>query len=160
MEDKTTARETKDGYRRAFLIIMTAVIVLSIISYMIAYYTYTRQSYAVQDTETISRQFKKLDNISESLKSLESFISDQRENLVEESIALENLKNEKKALEPLVEGDRRVIESIFLQQEKRQQRNVWWERGFGFFAGILASVIASVIYALLVKWWEKSSKKK
>lgn len=99
----------------------------------------------------ITQQIQNLDNISDNLNVLQGFVEKQRENLKDEQIALESLRKERQNLKPLVESDREIVEALFKAQEKRQSKNVWFERAFGFFAGILASLISSFIYAFYIK---------
>lgn len=105
----------------------------------------------------LTRQIENLERISNDVNNLQSFIEDQKKSLVAENKAIEALKSEKESLEPLVQADRDAIEAIFKQQEKRQNSQVWTERLFGFFAGVISSILASYIFEFL---YRKKRKKK
>jgi len=100
---------------------------------------------------SVQSQVNKLNKISVDLKDLQQFIEEQKSNLTNEHLALQTLKNEKKNLEQLVEVDKEIVESLFIQQEKRQRKSIWNERAFGFFIGIISSLLASLIYSMLSK---------
>lgn len=105
-----------------------------------------------QETEkniNVETQIENLDQMSKNVKTLESFLEEQKKRLKTEQEVLENIKEERELYEPLLKADRKTVEAIFLAQEKRQEVNVWIERAYGFFSGILASIFASYIFVFL-----------
>ena len=99
-------------------------------------------------------QIKQLDEMEGNVTQLLEFVINQRKTLQETEDAISNLKVEKEKLQPLVDTDRAVVESIFRAQEERASSNIWRERSIGFGLGIVASLIASFIWfvvALLIK---------
>ncbi|MGE0636785.1 MAG: hypothetical protein AB7G44_04285 [Bacteroidia bacterium] len=102
-----------------------------------------------EETQSVKVQVENLTKMSEGLKGLQIFIEEQKQNLVSEEIALKNLKEEKANLEPLVEADKKMLEAVFIAQEKRQRNDVWYERAFGFFIGIFSSLVASLLFLLI-----------
>ncbi|MFP2995114.1 hypothetical protein ABN763_04355 [Spongiivirga sp. MCCC 1A20706] len=98
------------------------------------------------ETQNIGTQIENLDDISKDLKNLQTFVESQKKKLISENEALENLKKEKENLKPIIEADKKILEAVFLEQEKRQRKEVWYERAFGFFIGILSSLVASLIF--------------
>lgn len=107
------------------------------------------------ESKNVAAQVDNLNKMSEDLKGLQIFVEEQKRNLISEEKALESLKAEKENLEPLVEADKRILEAVFIEQEKRQQKNIWYERAFGFFIGIFSSLVASLIFL----WLQKNSKR-
>ena len=73
------------------------------------------------------------------------FIDSQKRNLQAERENLNTVRKERASLEPLLDADRQVVESLFEQQEKRQRDKTWAERVVGFGLGIVASMFASFI---------------
>jgi hypothetical protein len=57
-----------------------------------------------------------------------------------------SLKNERERLEPVIVADRKAIQAVFDLQDERNRANIWRERWIGFGFGVLASVVASIIY--------------
>lgn len=90
----------------------------------------------------------KLDQLNETEKSLESllaFVASQRKNLEHSQRTIDDLKQEQERLEPLVNSDRKVVESLFKEQELRNQESQGRERWIGFGLGVAASILASVL---------------
>ncbi len=106
------------------------------------------------ESKNVTAQVENLNKMSEGLRELQTFIEEQKKNLVSEEKALESLKAEKENLEPLVEADKKILEAVFIEQEKRQQKSIWYERAFGFFIGIFSSLVASLIFL----WLQRKSK--
>ena len=96
--------------------------------------------------EYFKKTIDNLDTISYNLKGLDVYINLQKQKLIEEQEILQNLKEEKEILELLAESDRKVVEAFFIEQEKRQIKNIWKERSIGCIIGVISSLIASYIY--------------
>ena len=101
-------------------------------------------------------QLTQLDNTERNLKGLLLFVQNQREQLKESQTRIEALKKEHKQIKPIVEVDRQTLDSIFQAQEQRQRANVWKERWMGFGFGILASLIASIVWYITAQLIRKS----
>ncbi len=103
--------------------------------------------------EPVSVEFKdqlqELDQTEQSLKTLLSFVQNQRATAIENEQKIQQLVAEKQRLEPLVNADKAVVEALFIAQELRAEQNAQRERWVGFGLGILASVVASFIIAIL-----------
>ena len=132
-------------------------IVLSIVAGIISIIGLGISSFGVFQKPKIEKQdifvkhIENLDEMSRNIKTFENFILEQKQNLLAEQIAIENLKKEKEILTPLLESDRKAVEALFIEQEKRQQKSIWYERAFGFFAGVLSSLLASFILMKVFK---------
>ena len=113
--------------------------------------TTSQKIFHKEDLNDVSAQIEKLDMMSDNLSDFQFFLEQQKENLKSEQTVLTQLKEEKKNLEPLVQADREIVEAVFKQQEKRQREKVWYERAFGFFIGVLSSLLATFIYVKFIK---------
>ena len=94
-------------------------------------------------------QLEALDKAKTSIQSLGTFIDQQKKQLQLSQTAIDALKDEEKRLHPLVDADRKVIDAMFAVQEQRNQAAQSRERWIGFGFGVLASLIASVLYAFI-----------
>lgn len=99
----------------------------------------------LEEQEIIS-QIETLDEISNNLSNLIFFLKVQKEKLETESNALQLLREEQKNLAPLLDADRKVVKTLFLEQEKRQRKNKWFDRTIGalitlFCGGILQLIL-------------------
>ena len=125
-----------DGGGILFLLIIVAVY----------YFWFGSSSENNIDNKTYDEKILLLNNTENNLKSVLGFVKDQKNQLIESEIILERLKKEQSSLKPIVEADRKLIDSIFELQEKRTQERIWFERGLSFLLGILASLIAAFIW--------------
>ena len=62
--------------------------------------------------------------------------------------------NEKAEREPIVSSQRETVEAILAAHSKRAVSKAWKERIIGFMLGMLASILAGVVYRLL-QWLER-----
>jgi septal ring factor EnvC (AmiA/AmiB activator) len=93
-------------------------------------------------------QVKSLDNAKTALESLTAYIDQQKKQLEESRNSLAALQEQENKMQPLVQADKRVINSLFAVQEERNQTAQSRERWIGFGLGVLASLIASLIYTI------------
>jgi predicted PurR-regulated permease PerM len=96
-----------------------------------------------------SEQIQSLDNAKSALDSLGTYIDQQKKQLELSRSSLAALKDEENKIHPLVEADKKVIDAMFAVQEQRNQTAQKTERWIGFALGVLASLIASLIYAII-----------
>jgi regulatory protein YycI of two-component signal transduction system YycFG len=100
--------------------------------------------------DSFSQHIENIDQMSKNLTVFQNFISEQKQNLLAEQTAIENLKKERETMELLVNSDKKAVKALFIEQEKRQHKSVWLERTFGFFIGTLSSLIASFIFKKVI----------
>lgn len=93
----------------------------------------------------IEIQISKLNEIQSSFKDLQGFISTQKEKLKSESAALSDLRKEKEKLEPIINADKKAIQSILEYQQDKFRAQVWKERAIGFIIGFISSLLASFV---------------
>jgi hypothetical protein len=98
-----------------------------------------------------TQQLNRLNEVEGSLKNLTEFVETQKKSLKETEDAINNLKKEEETLRPVVESDRRAIETLFELQAQRNQESIWRERIVSFVLGVIASIMASFVWALIIK---------
>ena len=76
----------------------------------------------------IEDQISKLNDIQSSLKSLQGFISNQKKKLQAEKATLLDMRKEINKLGPIIEADRKTVESIFELQQEKYRGQIWKER--------------------------------
>ena len=96
-----------------------------------------------------TRQMENLNQVRASIEGLLEFVDSQREQIKRTQGALSSIKTEHEKLKPLIEADRRVIDALFAAQEARNQEAQTRERWIGFGFGVIASLMASFLYALI-----------
>ena len=136
-------------HNSSFWLILSIIGVIITVFGMVYSFQETRQK---KEPSTIfTKQIENLDAMSKNLAGFQKFIAEQKKNAIAEKSALIELKQEKELLKQLVESDRKIVQALFIQQEKRQREKVWYERAFGFFTGILSSIIAGIILYKVTK---------
>ena len=126
---------------------------------ILAFIGLIRNWYLFNRNVAIPNQIEKLDQVSKDLESLQLYVKDQKKNLINQEQILKNLKAEKAEIEPLLNANKEVVDALFLQQAKNQKSNVWWERGYGFLFGMIASLVASILYDFLKMKYVKREEK-
>jgi ABC-type multidrug transport system fused ATPase/permease subunit len=112
----------------------------------------SREALELKRLQSLSyeRQVKALDETRVNLRSLIEFVDNERRQLELSQQALQSIKSEQERLKPLVESDRKVIDAFFAAQEAQNQAAQSTERWTGFILGVLASLIASFVWAAIV----------
>jgi len=110
------------------------------------------------ETGSYSTQLEFLENIEQSLVRLNGFVALQKKKLTESQSVLDDLKDEHDKLKPIVEADRKIIDTVFALQEEREKNKIWLDRTISFFLGILASMIASLVFTLIRTTIKKKGK--
>ena len=103
-------------------------------------------------TAVISR----IKGIEDELSKLSGFLNQERKRVTDTESILSKLKDERTKLEPIVSANRETVDAILAAHSARQRSNAWRERFIGFSFGILASLIASILYSYFKQW--KSSR--
>ena len=97
---------------------------------------------ALKQTQT--QRVDTLAQVRNNLKSLIEFIDHEKDNLKATETELQLLKSEYSHLQRIVKADRKAIDEIFVAQEERNKRAQVNDGIFGFFLGVLSSLLASV----------------
>lgn len=90
-------------------------------------------------------EIKKLNEISENLENLKTFIEKQKTSLIENENLIQQLTKEKEELEPIVNTNRDTIESILFLHAKNEKKTKWKNHLFGFFIGVLSSALVTYL---------------
>jgi len=91
-------------------------------------------------------QLRQLDSAEKNLHDLVAFVGAQRRQLENTEQAIAALKAEHVRLQPLVAADRKAVEALFAAQEARNATSQVRERWYGFGGGVLASLLASLLW--------------
>jgi hypothetical protein len=106
-----------------------------------------RQSYAEQLTL--------LENTEKNLNDLSDFIIAKKSEIETTKILIKGLEEKKSELEPIVNANQKTVDAIFLQQKRELEEDIWTERGISFGLGILASLLASLIWHFVARFKKK-----
>lgn len=101
--------------------------------------------------QSYSEQFELLKNTEKNLNDLSAFISSKKNEIEATKSLIQDLETKKSELEPIVIANQNVVDAIFLQQRRDIEETIWVERGISFVLGILASLIATVIWHFVGK---------
>ena len=94
-------------------------------------------------------QVEQLDQVTNGLHALLSFVEEQRRRINVEQETVERLSRERAELEPIILAQRQVIYQIFKIQEARATRDKWWNYGIGFLLGLISSMTASTVFFII-----------
>lgn len=109
---------------------------------------YVFQDEVTQSTELdeYAKIISQVTGMSEQLGVLGRFLEEQRQRIAVSETTLAKLNDEKAKLEPIILTQKETVEAILAAQALRSMKDAWKERVIGLFLGILASVLASIIY--------------
>lgn len=110
--------------------------------------------------QSYSEQFDLLKNTEQNLNDLSVFISSKKNEIEVTKNLIMELETKKSELEPIVTANQKVVDAIFLQQRKEFEKTIWTERGISFGFGILASLIATIIWHFVGRFNKGKSNKK
>jgi hypothetical protein len=102
-----------------------------------------------EENLSYTQQLDALNNVQSSLNNLVQFVEMQKTKLKESEDLVNSLKSEQEKLKPVVEADRKTVDAILELQAQRTESGVWKERGIGFSLGVLSSIVASFIVAMI-----------
>lgn len=110
-------------------------------------YALQDQSNNSPDVAEYSLVLNQITDMAKQLSQLGTFLEREKERVAKTESDVTSLLAEKDRLEPVVATQRETIEVILAAHENRTARNAWKERFYGFALGIVASVVASIIYS-------------
>lgn len=113
-----------------------------------------------EKNKSFQTQIVQLNETEKNIKNLLAFVQTQKDSLHETEQALQKLKSERDKIQPLLQVDRATLETFFKVQEERATANVWRERVIGFISGLVASLLASVLWAIAASLGKKNSLQK
>lgn len=141
------------AYRRSHIITIVLTIILGT-SLTVGVYIIGKKDRAEQEAKRLqnqnyAKQMESLTQIRGNLNELIQFVDSQREQLKQSETALASIKTEHDKFKPLLEADRKIIDALFAAQESRNKEAQNRERWLGFGLGVIASLLASFVYALI-----------
>lgn len=145
----------------------TPTTIISLISIIIAFTSiglsiYKAESNRIQKiniTQNYTDQYSILKDTERNLNNLADFISTKKGEIETTQKLIESLEQKKSELEPIVNAHQEVIDAIFLQQKRELEKSIWFERGVSFSLGVLASLIASLIWHFIIRIRKKNESK-
>lgn len=99
--------------------------------------------------EEYTRVIHTLSGIETELGDLVTFLRLEREKVMESEAILNRLQQERSQLEPVVLAQRDTVNAVLSAYSKTTASRIWRERMVGFTLGLLASLLATVIFELL-----------
>jgi len=130
------------------------------ISIVVTIYTSEQtRSQKLEKTQSYSDQFELLKSTEKNLNDLAEFISSKKGEIEAAKSLIQDLETKKSELEPIVNANQEVVDAIFLQQRRDIERTIWIERGISFGLGILASLIATIIWHFIGRFKREKSNK-
>lgn len=137
-------------------IIVTIIIVVSFISGGIIsdLNRKAEEAKAIQNqSPSFTQQINELDRTEIGLKNLQDFVTKQKQELKETQDLLSKLEQEREKIEPLLKADRALVDALLEQyyqiQIRKNEENVWKERGIGFIIGVASSLVASILWFVI-----------
>jgi hypothetical protein len=135
------------------------VLVVSISLVATIYSSEQARSQKLEKAQSYTEQFELLKNTEKNLNDLAEFISSKKGEIEATKSLIQNLETKKSELEPIVNANQEVVDAIFLQQRRDIERTIWVERGISFCLGILASLIATIIWHFVGRFKKEKSNK-
>jgi len=113
------------------------------------YSAYTIFPRATNAGDTSAAQLRRLSEVEKSLSDLAKYVEQQKIEVTAAQQTLSALRTENRRLEPVVQTNRKLVQSILVASQAEQRTSIWTERIISFVLGILASLLASVLFRLL-----------
>jgi serine/threonine protein kinase len=141
--------------------ILAALIILLSLAGFLAWYQASekrlKRKDLFRDNPTYADQLDKLNSVQNSLEGLADFVIKQKQKLKESQQVLDEMQSKHDQLKPVVETERKVVETIMQLEFERRQKTVWIELLIGFVLGIVASIIGYFIISLVKQFKDKRS---
>lgn len=129
--------------RDNLLIIVFAII--GLVSAIFAGWAFFHRTPPVQQISALAR----LDEIQKSLSELSVYVDQQKREIRATDIAVSALREEQTKLEPVVRTNRELVANIIQAANASQRRLLWVDRLVAFAIGVLSSVVAASLVALI-----------
>jgi hypothetical protein len=93
-----------------------------------------------------SAAITQIEHIDKQLYELVKFLKEERRKVAESEATVLKLQDEKTKLEPVVLAQRDTVNAILSAYARTTSSRVWKERGLGFISGLLASLVAAMVF--------------
>jgi hypothetical protein len=141
------------------IISILAVLITAFSLGMSIYSSEKKRMQGLEKTQSYSEQFELLKSTEQNLNNLSTFISSKKSEIEATKNLILELEKKKSELEPIVNANEKVVDAIFLQQRKEIEKSIWTERLISFGLGLLASLIATIIWHFVGRYKRKNSNK-
>jgi hypothetical protein len=135
------------------LIMMSFILVVSVAGVLTFNYTVYEKAKKNEkeraENLSYNKQLDALNAVQASLNNLMQFVDLEKAKLKESEDLINSLKSEQEKLRPVVEANRQTVDAILEVQSQRQKQGIWWERAFGFLLGVISSIVASAVVAVV-----------
>lgn len=105
----------------------------------------------LKEDVTFTEKIKELDAVTKSLNNLMTYIETQKKEITEYQKTIQDLENRKSELEPVVEANKKIVEALFAEQERRNETYIWFERIISFLMGVIGSIFAGLLIDFVKK---------
>ena len=144
-------KELKSGKSTLRKVQIWITLAAALVAVPFAIYDTSKKEKDRQSNLVYHKQIESLNNVENNIKDLLAFVEIQKKQLRQSQDVLTELKKEEQNLRPIVETDRGVVNAILEAQAKQTKQDLWKDRGIGFALGILASLIASILFSAIRK---------
>jgi len=132
-------------------------IATGMLSIILSFYSYRLKNTA-SENDIIKEQIQRVDLMSSNLKEMIDFLDAQKKKITEEQFLLENIQQQRKELEPLLNMDKKIVENILNAQTKYERKNLWIDWAIAFLLGVASSMFATLLVRKIVSKKEKDAK--
>ena len=116
----------------------------SFLTVLFSYYSHVLKN-AVSENDVVKEQIQRVDIMSDNLKEMIDFLDVQKKKITEEQLLLENIQQQRRELEPLLNTEKRIVENILSVQAKYVRKNIWIDWTIAFLLGVASSTLATLI---------------
>lgn len=127
------------------LTVIAALSLIAVVTFLISKES-ERREHQLEAMSDYSVQIDNLHETQRSIQELMSFVNQQQVRIDETEKLLAELERRKDEPQPIVEANQESVDALFAEQESRLSSQMWWDRFYGFLSGIVASLIATVVW--------------
>ena len=113
---------------------------------MFTVYVFPDKKVESSEIDDFAQVITQVASMSKQLSNLSSFLEHQQRRITDTQATLNDLQNAKTMLEPIVLAQKVTVEAILLAHAARTAKYTWKERLIGFILGVLASMLATMVY--------------
>lgn len=110
------------------------------------YFSEIDRKQLLQQPQSFNEQVELLQATERNLNDISIFIANKNREVEATRSLIQDLQDKRSQLEPIVNAHQETVDAIFEQQRMEFEKDIWIERSISFGFGILASLIATVIW--------------
>jgi hypothetical protein len=96
-----------------------------------------------------SQMIRSLSSVGSTLSDVKAFLMDERKVVLQTQETVSKLQTQRQTLEPIVKAQRETVEAILSAHSRTLRTDAWKDRLIGFSLGVVSSLVAAYIYAIL-----------